>query len=267
MESDRAAKVVQQLTLGNIPSCLVGELALNYYNVPRAVHVRIRSYILKQVPYAKHSQEIEICVPTAHFSEALEILQNKCQLLKISDDVKADLFTDYKQNFPRFAFQQGSNMKLTLLRDEVYGFQCFKDAIVPKDDHHPDSYYSKDILDALSPDVILSLPFPSLGPLMGGSCTKYIQTRDIVYAMAAEQLVDGMDIDLAWCQKHLTHLSSDEQQFAHDLVEGKRDRMDEFSGNEITCYVANSQHVSDLRRIPGSGFSELYGSENTQRLM
>jgi hypothetical protein len=39
MELDYVVKVVEQLVLGNIPSCVVGELALNYYNVPRAVHV------------------------------------------------------------------------------------------------------------------------------------------------------------------------------------------------------------------------------------
>jgi hypothetical protein len=187
----------------------------------------------------------------------VEILQNKCRLLKISDELKADMFTDYKKNFPRFAFQEGSTIQLTLLLDEVYGFQSLENATVTGERHHPDSYYSKEILDVLSPAAIATLPFPSLGALMGGLCTRYIQSRDVVYAMAAEQLVDGMDIDVAWCQIHLALLFPHEQQFACDLIAGKLGRMDDFSENKITCYVADSKDLSNLRRIPGSGFSEL----------
>jgi hypothetical protein len=131
------------------------------------------------------------------------------------------------------------------------------DAVVPGNHGNPDSYYSKEIFDMLSVNAIASLPFPSLGALMAASCARYVQSRDVVFAMAAEQLVDGMDIDDAWCTTHLASLSADEQQFACDLVAGKRYRMDDFSENKITCYVADSQAVSNLRRIPGSGFAEL----------
>jgi hypothetical protein len=39
MDLDHTTQVVEQLALNNIPSLVVGELALNYYNVPRVVHV------------------------------------------------------------------------------------------------------------------------------------------------------------------------------------------------------------------------------------
>jgi hypothetical protein len=39
MDLDHITQVVEQLALDNIPSLVVGELALNYYNVPRVVHV------------------------------------------------------------------------------------------------------------------------------------------------------------------------------------------------------------------------------------
>ncbi|ERF74383.1 hypothetical protein EPUS_02070 [Endocarpon pusillum Z07020] len=249
MELDYVVKVVEQLALGNIPFCVVGELALNYYNVPRAVH------------------DIEICVPANHLPEAVDILQTNCRLMKISNVPKEDIFTDYKKKFPRFASQEGPNIQLTLLLDEVYGFQCLENTIIPDDRQHSDSYYSKEILDVLSPDAIASLPFPSLGAFLGGLCSRYIKSRDVVYAMAAEQLVDGMDIDTAWCHVHLAHLPPVEQKFASDLVAGKRGRMDDFSENKITCYVVDIQDSTNIRRIPGSGFSELPEHGNGRRLM
>jgi hypothetical protein len=186
MDLDYVVKVVEQLVLGNIPSCVVGELALNYYNVPRAVHVGSELYVFKQGSYTKTPQDIEICVPANHLPEAVEILQTKCCLLKISDIPKEDIFTDYKKKFPRFAFQEGPIMQLTLLLDEVYGFQILENTTIPDDRQHSDSYYSKEILDVLSPDAIASLPFPSLGAFLGALCSRYIQSRDVVYAMAAE---------------------------------------------------------------------------------
>jgi hypothetical protein len=197
----------------------------------------------------------------------VEILQTKCRLLKISVIPKEDIFTDYKKRFPRFASQEGPDMQLTLLPDEVYGFQSLENTIIPDDHQHSDSYYSKEILDVLSPDAIASLPFPSLGAFLGGLCSRYIQSRDVVYAMAAEQLVDGMDINTAWCHVHLEHLSPVEQQFASDLVAGKRSRMDDFSENKITCYVADIQDATNIRQIPGSGFSGLPERGNGRRLM
>ena len=43
--------------------------------------------------------------------------------------------------------------------------------------------------------------------------------------------------------------------------------MDDFSENKITCYVADSQDLSKLRRIPGSGSSQLPERETTRRSM
>jgi hypothetical protein len=53
MELDNVVKVVEQLVLGNIPLCIVGELALNYYNVPRAVHVGYELSVFEKGPYTK----------------------------------------------------------------------------------------------------------------------------------------------------------------------------------------------------------------------
>jgi hypothetical protein len=39
MSLDLLQRVFQVLSQREIPFCIVGELALNYYNVPRVVHV------------------------------------------------------------------------------------------------------------------------------------------------------------------------------------------------------------------------------------
>jgi hypothetical protein len=146
---------------------------------------------------------------------------------------------------------------VTLLPDEVYGIQLLRNTIDPSEHQRSDPYYSKEVLDVLSPDAIASIRFPSLGAFLGALCSRYIQSRDTMYAISAEQLVDGMDIDTAWCHLQLTQLSPVEKQFISDLIEGKRGRMDDFSENEITCYVADIQHATSLRQIPGSGFTGL----------
>ena len=43
MEGKIIQRLLQSLQEVAIPCCLVGELALNYYNVPRVVHVRFPS--------------------------------------------------------------------------------------------------------------------------------------------------------------------------------------------------------------------------------
>ena len=54
-------------------------------------------------------------------------------------------------------------MRLTLLLEEVYGIEPLNNVTVLMDRHHPDPYYSREVLDVLSPDAVASLPFPSLG--------------------------------------------------------------------------------------------------------
>lgn len=73
--------------------------------------------------------------------------------------------------------------------------------------------------------------------------------------IASEQLVDGMNLDLAWCTRNLTATDADVLMLVRRLIRDKALRMDEFSGNKITCFVKDEAEAERLWGIPGSGGS------------
>ncbi|KAI1913851.1 hypothetical protein LOZ53_005970 [Ophidiomyces ophidiicola] len=92
---------------------------------------------------------------------------------------------------------------------------------------------SREILDSLSPDQVAALPFPWFKPFFIGLCRKYVATQEIAEAIAAEFLVDGMDINEDWCQNHFAS-ENHEPNFVLGLVGGKGSRVDDFSLNMVT---------------------------------
>lgn len=69
--------------------------------------------------------------------------------------------------------------------------------------------------------------------------------------IAVEQLVDGMNLDDDWCEKNLCNASLKVHQLATRVVAGKQSRLDDFSNNTVTCFIANAGEAERLRRIPG----------------
>lgn len=110
---------------------------------------------------------------------------------------------------------------------------------------------SKQILDLCRPEEVRFLPIPQLRPYLIGLCTRYLEFEDDVAMIAAEQLVDGMDITQDWCTKHLTDASSNVHQLIERLVADKGLRLDDFNGNKITCYVADEGEAERLKSLPG----------------
>lgn len=74
---------------------------------------------------------------------------------------------------------------------------------------------------------------------------------DYNVAMHAESLVDGMDLDDAWCKKHLELNRQEEFDFAMHLVRSKRGRLDYMFPDGITCYVKSASEAERIRRVPG----------------
>jgi len=97
------------------------------------------------------------------------------------------------------------------------------------------------------------MPMPSLIPFFRGLCKNYCETKEAVYAIAAEQLVDGMDLDEAWCREHMPGPDSKELAYAMELVEGKNSRIDYFSPNAVTCFIPNRVEAQRVLLIPGRG--------------
>lgn len=85
--------------------------------------------------------------------------------------------------------------------------------------------------------------------------------------MAAEQLVDGMDLDEGWLEVQSSAMTLEEKNFATRLVQEKLARIDDFSENEITCYIPNKEEALRVLQIPGRGAQHLIqgGKKLTRR--
>ena len=110
--------------------------------------------------------------------------------------------------------------------------------------------YSKEFSDSIAGDLD-NIPVPLLGPFFAGQCRKYLELRHATFAMAAEQVVDGMDLDKAWCEQHMRDATPEELNFAFDLVAGKASRIDYFWPDKITCFIDTEEERQRILKIPG----------------
>lgn len=76
--------------------------------------------------------------------------------------------------------------------------------------------------------------------------------------MAAEQLVDGMDLDEAWLDVQSAAMTLEETCFATKLVREKKSRIDDFSENQIICYISDKEEALRVLQIPGRDAPHLF---------
>jgi hypothetical protein len=121
--------------------------------------------------------------------------------------VEFDIYTEYKRDCPRFCSLSwiSPSCSLVLLADKSYGLDPLVNIILPCGKPAPNSNltYSSQILDLISPDDVGILPIPRLPSFFAGICGRYLESKDDVVMTAAEQLVDGMDLDSGWCTRNL----------------------------------------------------------------
>ncbi|KAF2459394.1 hypothetical protein BDY21DRAFT_408775 [Lineolata rhizophorae] len=228
--------VQETLARGGVAACVVGELALNYYNVPRVVH------------------DVEFCVGTDELEKAASLLQER-------DGVSPaalcdfDLYTAHLQGFPRFRcdLRDEPPAHVVLFSAASMRLDPIKERVVPRELHSPAAQYSREILESLAAPDLQSVDFPRLAPFFAGLCRRWLDASDGVARIAAEQLVDGMDLDEAWCRRNLLPSESSAcVQFALELVSDKKSRVDHFVDHAITCFVGDKDEVEKLRKIPGA---------------
>lgn len=111
-------------------------------------------------------------------------------------------------------------------------------------------YVSKEISD-WGQDGIVNLPLPRLPPLLRGLAKRFLDTRDDMAMIAVEQLVDGMNLDEAWAQKHLQDSDPALMTLVVSQIRSKRLRIDYFSENSVTCFISDDQEAENVRLIPG----------------
>ena len=66
------------------------------------------------------------------------------------------------------------------------------------------STFQQEAFDFTSPERNCLLHFPGLPEFPVGACKRYIESGDTVFAMAAEEIVDGIDLDECWSQDHVS---------------------------------------------------------------
>ncbi len=69
--------------------------------------------------------------------------------------------------------------------------------------------------------------------------------------MAAEQLVDGMDLTHEWCRLHLSTYQAAELKFAVTLVEGKGSRVADFNMDLDRLLKSEDDARSRFSSVPG----------------
>ncbi|WEW54790.1 hypothetical protein PRK78_000215 [Emydomyces testavorans] len=233
MDAADIVGVIQILEAESIPQCLVGELALNYYNVPRVLH------------------DLEVCVPNDSLVAAKSIFLQRPQLFQSVPHSNINVYTEYKSGFPRFRYLPRPNAYIVLFPDTHFYLDPLAASVIPRQNGLSLHTYSPEIGDFISPSDILSLPLPRLGPFFSGFCRRYCRSGDLMAAIAAEQLADGMDLDEDWYRSHIPLPWSEESQFALSLVAGKAERVSDLLTPAVARQMSH-QHVGwEVKSILG----------------
>lgn len=229
-----------------VATVVVGEVALNYYNVPCVLHVAILPICTAILTESNMLQDIEICVPSSQFNTALSAL-NSSPLFEKLPPRTPNLYNEYKKDCPRLLDVRQPHTPITLVSDHGIGTE--KTEILEPATHIRGASYSDQILDYISVEGIKSIPIPTLRSFVQYLCLLFFHGADDMYRIRLEQLVDGMNLDEEWCRKNL----ADERhlQYLLKLVNSKEDRIDDFSGNLVTCYIAEQEAAATVTRIPG----------------
>ncbi|KAM5447926.1 hypothetical protein MaudCBS49596_005723 [Microsporum audouinii] len=172
--------------------------------------------------------------------------------------------TDYLKPYPRFeAFIEGRSFNVIVLPDTLYHLDPLPNNIVQIQTYPPDQIrfsrqldYSKD-LNALS-----SVPIPRLATLLQGASQRYLESKVYAMAVCVEELVDGMNLDEAWCLDHLDTRKHRVMEFILDRIASKVSRISEFQPDNITIFVETEEEAQTLRMIPG--YNELSWSREQQ---
>ena len=165
------------------------------------------------------------------------------------------IYNEYKRNSPRFRSSSWilPSYTVMLLTDKNYGLEPLPKNTVSrgKDAVSLNSVYSSQITDLIPLAEVGNIPVPRLPTLFVGLCRRYLELNDDVAMIAAEQLVDGMNLDEDWCSRNLCKTSLQIQELANGMIAGKQSRIDDFSENAITCFITNTEEAERLRLIPG----------------
>ncbi|KAI9676670.1 MAG: hypothetical protein M1829_002988 [Trizodia sp. TS-e1964] len=237
MEASDILLLLRILESEGIACCVIGVIALNYYNVPRVIY------------------DLEICVPEADLSRAQKVFSSKHGPLETAEgEENYNSYTEYKRGFPRYRhISAESCFHVILFSDTFCHLAPLQKNVIPSKEYQQGAEYSRELMDLVPVSLIPKLRLPRLAPLFEACCRKYCETREDMSAIAAEQLVDGMNLDEDWCRKNMSPARLEELNFALKLVAAKKSRISAFTHNIVTDFIATSEEAERLLRVPGRG--------------
>lgn len=103
------------------------------------------------------------------------------------------------------------------------------------------------------PLAISKLNFPRLRPLFNAFLRHFVKSgcKDYNAAMLAESLVDGMDLDVEWCEINIPADRLQELEFAKKLVATKAGRLDYRYPDGVTLFLKTKEDAQRMRLVPG----------------
>ena len=140
---------------------------------------------------------------------------------------------------------------MTLFSDTYLHLDPLPTNIVPREAHKPGTQYSKELSGLIPPHEVSSLPFAKLRPLFAGACQRYKEHGDDIAAIAAEQLIDGMDLDEDWCRNGIPKDRPQDLEFALLRLERKKSRTADSFINTFTCFITDESEARIVHAIPG----------------
>jgi hypothetical protein len=197
-------------------------------------------------------KDIELCIPAEKLSTAISIIDSNNQLFERFPWPKGsiNIYTEYKSTYARFKGVAMPEFIFVVFPDTFFHLNPLKHNTIR--DHPVGAEYSNQLSDFSSnKDILSSIPFPRLAPLVEGFLRRYHESKSDVFAMCAEQLVDGMDLDENWCKSHLDVKREEEYKMALKLVKEKSQRISPMYPDYVTCYISAPDEAKKVRRIPG----------------
>ncbi|RCI14421.1 hypothetical protein L249_6186 [Ophiocordyceps polyrhachis-furcata BCC 54312] len=190
-------KVIERiLDYHGVSLCLVGELVLNYYNVPRVCHRHLA--FSAQLAFSRHATRTKALITLPSITTGWTLPQ---QAIVIYPD----------------SFHGLNPLKKTLLQP-------------PCDD---DQFHISKEVAHLNRKDIASLPLPRLAPFLTGLAQRFLASKDDFAMIAVEQLVDGMNLDQDWVTINLAASDPALLNLVMKRVASKQSRIDYVSDNSI----------------------------------
>lgn len=248
--------VLRILNHHDIATCMVGEVAYNYYKVPDVIHVRFKfPPSLAVSTWQPESQSCSVGCGILRTRRGRQHHLNQHQPYEKDPYAELHLYNEYKSTFPRltttgwlarpFSFVI---FPASICRLQPLATHAFR----PVDSLQADSAFSKNILQDFEADDLKAMTFPRLAPFLTSLTRRYLELDDDnMAACAVEHIVEGLDLSDDWCTQHLDSASPEVVDFVRGRIRGKKARIAYYQDNAVTCMLASEEEAKRASRIPG----------------